>query len=230
MLAGLFGRATAGERDFLIRLIAGELHQGALEGVMTEAVARAAGVPADEVRRAHLLGGSLPAVATTALAAASPAQAASAAAAATNAAAASAASAALRSFGLQVGRPLRPMLASSASSVAAAFERVSPAAVEWKIDGIRIQVHRDDSGVAVFTRTLDNITARVPEIVEAALALDVRAAVLDGEAVALRPDGRPRPFQVTASRTGPRPMSPGSARTCRSPPSSSTSSTWTGPT
>jgi DNA ligase-1 len=94
------------------------------------------------------------------------------------------------------------MLASSASSVAAAFARVSPAAVEWKIDGIRIQVHRDDSGVAVFTRTLDDITARVPEIAEAALALDARAAVLDGEAVALRPDGRPRPFQVTAGRTG----------------------------
>jgi len=94
------------------------------------------------------------------------------------------------------------MLASSASSVAAAFARVSPAAVEWKIDGIRIQVHRDESGVAIFTRTLDNITARVPEIVEEALALDVRAAVLDGEAVALYPDGRPRPFQVTASRAG----------------------------
>ena len=187
LLAGLFERATASERDFLVRLIAGELHQGALEGVMIEAVARAAGVPAGEVRRAHLLGGSLPAVAAAALpAAASP----------------GAASAALRSFGLQVGRPLRPMLASSASSVAAAFARVCPAAVEWKIDGIRIQVHRDGPGVAVFTRTLDDITARVPEIAEAALALDARAAVLDGEAVALRPDGRPRPFQVTAGRTG----------------------------
>jgi DNA ligase-1 len=187
LLAGLFSRATAAERDFLTRLIAGELHQGALEGVMVEAVARAAGVPAGEVRRAHLLGGSLPAVAAAALsAAASP----------------DAASAALRSFGLQVGRPLRPMLASSASSVAAAFARVSPAAVEWKIDGIRIQVHRDGPAVAVFTRTLDDITARVPEIAGAALALDARAAVLDGEAVALRPDGRPRPFQVTAGRTG----------------------------
>ena len=199
MLADLFAPATAAERDFLIRLISGELHQGALEGVMIEAVARAAAVPAGEVRRAHLLGGSLPAVATAALAAAGPAAGPAAAGPTPDA---SAASAALRSFGLQVGRPLRPMLASSASSVAAAFARVSPAAVEWKIDGIRIQVHRDGSGVAVFTRTLDNITTRVPEIVEAALALDVRAAVLDGEAVALRPDGRPRPFQVTASRTG----------------------------
>jgi DNA ligase 1 len=218
MLAELFGRATDAERDFLIRLIAGELHQGALEGVMIEAVARAAGVPASEVRRAHLLGGSLQAVAEAALtpaklAARATAPAHPAAPAAVSPAAATtdpatpdpaggAASAALRSFGLQVGRPLRPMLASSASSVAAAFARVSPAAVEWKIDGIRIQVHRDESGVAIFTRTLDNITARVPEIVEEALALDVRAAVLDGEAVALYPDGRPRPFQVTASRAG----------------------------
>jgi ATP-dependent DNA ligase I len=220
LLAGLFGRATANERDFLIRLIAGELHQGALEGVMVEAVARAAGVPSDEVRRAHLLGGSLAAVATAALAApatpapvpatsapaSAPAEPGSAAPTApgpeaVTPAAASVASAALRSFGLQVGRPLRLMLASSASSVAAAFTRISPAAVEWKIDGIRIQVHRDGSGVAVFTRTLDDITTRVPEIVEAALALDVRGAVLDGEAVALRPDGRPRPFQVTAGRT-----------------------------
>ena len=205
LLAGLFGRATAGERDFLVRLIAGELHQGALEGVMTEAVARAAGVPASEVRRAHLLGGSLQAVAAAALGAPAPAPVPAspgAAPATIPAPAISAASAALRSFGLQVGRPLRPMLASSASSIAAAFARVSPAAVEWKIDGIRIQVHRDDAGVAVFTRTLDNITARVPEIAEAALALDVRQAVLDGEAVALRPGGRPRPFQVTAGRTG----------------------------
>jgi len=228
LLAELFGRATAAERDFLTRLIAGELHQGALEGVMIEAVARAAGVPASEVRRAHLLGGSLQAVATAALTAAkraasaaapddpatsgpaapdhaTTAQASSGRASsgrATAAQAANAASAALGSFGLQVGRPLRLMLASSASSVAAAFARVSPAAVEWKIDGIRIQVHRDASGVAVFTRTLDNITARVPEIVEAALTLDVRQAVLDGEAVALYPDGRPRPFQVTASRAG----------------------------
>ena len=218
LLATLFGRATSGEREFLTRLLTGELHQGALEGVMVEAVARAAGVTAAEVRRAHLLGGSLPAVASAALTAAAHAAHAHAAAAHAAAAhgpadhapadhgpadtAAAAASAALRSFGLEVGRPLRPMLASSASTVAAAFERASPAAVEWKIDGIRIQVHRDGSDVAVFTRTLDDITARVPEIVEAVLALGARAVVLDGEAIALRPDGRPRAFQVTAGRAG----------------------------
>ena len=113
-----------------------------------------------------------------------------------------AALAALRTFGLRVGRPLRPMLASSAATVTAALSRLGPAALEWKIDGIRIQAHRDGTSVAIFTRTLDDITARVPEIVEAVLALDVRTVVLDGEAVALTPDGRARPFQVTASRTG----------------------------
>ena len=213
LLAVLFGRASQTEREFLIRLLAGELHQGALEGVMVEAVARAAGVPAAEVRRAHLLAGSLPLVAQAALTAAWPAS--PAAAPATEATTApdgavapqpepdsGAALATLRSFGLKVGRPLRPMLASSAATVADAFARLSPAVAEWKIDGIRIQVHRAGTDVAVFTRTLDDITIRVPEITEAVLALDVQAAVFDGEAVALAPDGRPRPFQVTASRTG----------------------------
>jgi len=201
LLAGLFGRASQTEREFLVRLLAGELHQGALEGVMTEAVARAAGVPAAEVRRAHLLAGSLPLVAQAALAAAQVPAAAGAPATEPEPGS-GAALAALRAFGLKVGRPLRPMLASSAATVADAFARLSPAVVEWKIDGIRIQVHRTGAEVAVFTRTLDDITIRVPEITEAVLALDVRAAVFDGEAVALAPDGRPRPFQVTASRTG----------------------------
>ena len=213
LLAGLFGRASQTEREFLVRLLAGELHQGALEGVMTEAVARAAGVPAAEVRRAHLLAGSLPLVAQAALTAAwatAPAAApVTEATPVTEAVPATepepdsgAALAALRAFGLKVGRPLRPMLASSAATVADAFARLSPAVVEWKIDGIRIQVHRTGTDVAVFTRTLDDITVRVPEITEAVLALDVQTAVFDGEAVALAPDGRPRPFQVTASRTG----------------------------
>jgi DNA ligase-1 len=185
---------------------------------MTEAVARAAGVPAAEVRRAHLLAGSLPLVAQAALTAAWPpapdgspgpdgspdavAEPAPAGTVATEPEPDSAAALAmLRAVGLQVGRPLRPMLASSAATVADAFTRLSPAVVEWKIDGIRIQVHRAGTDVTVFTRTLDDITIRVPEITEAVLALDVQAAVFDGEAVALAPDGRPRPFQVTASRT-----------------------------
>jgi len=206
LLTGLFGRANASEREFLVRLLAGELHQGALEGVMIEAVARAAGVPAAEVRRAHLLAGWLPRIAQAALTASggTAGQAERDAAAEPGATAEPGAIAALRAFGLEVGRPLRPMLASSASTVAAALDRVCPAILEWKIDGIRVQVHRDGSEVAVFTRTLEDITARLPEITEAVLALSARALVLDGEVVALDAAGRPRPFQVTASRAGSR--------------------------
>ncbi len=208
LLETLFARATPAEQSFLTRLLAGELHQGALEGVMTEAVARAAGVDAAEVRRALMLGGSLPAVAEAALSAASAARGdqagtgPTAAQESADSAASAAALAALRSFRLQVGRPLRPMLAASAPTVAAAFDRVSPAAAEWKIDGIRIQVHRQGAVVRVFTRTLDDITARLPEITRAVLASPAEALVLDGEAIALDPEGRARPFQVTASRAG----------------------------
>ncbi|HEX6934202.1 MAG TPA: ATP-dependent DNA ligase [Streptosporangiaceae bacterium] len=187
LLASLVGRATESERQFLVRLIAGDLRQGALEGVMTDAVARAAGVPAAEVRRAHQLRGSLAEVARAALGAAADGG-------------PDDVVAALRAFTLRVGQPVRPMLAASAPSLEAAFERISPAALEWKIDGIRIQIHRDSSRVRVFTRTLDDITDRVPEIVAMALDLRVGSAVIDGEAVALRRDGRPHPFQVTAAR------------------------------
>jgi DNA ligase-1 len=187
LLGRLLDRATAPEREFLLRLIGGELGQGALAGVMTEAVAAAAGVPAADVRRAHQVSGSLMLVAAVALGgpADDPA----------------AARAALGAVRLQVGRPAAPMLAASAPTVAAALERISPAAVEWKVDGIRIQVHRAGNEVHVFTRTLDDITARVPEIVAAARSLDAGSAVLDGEAAVLGPDGRPRPFQVTSART-----------------------------
>jgi ATP-dependent DNA ligase I len=181
LLGGLFGRATPAERDFLVRLLAGDLRQGALEGVMTDAIARAAEVPAPQVRRAHQLSGSLAATAQAALSG-------------------TGALAALQGFGLEVGTPIRPMLAASAPTIEAALERVSPAAVEWKIDGIRIQAHKIGDDVRVFTRTLDDITARVPEIAEAVGALDAGVLVLDGEAVALFPDGRPQPFQITSAR------------------------------
>jgi DNA ligase-1 len=187
LLAGLLSRATRSERDFLVRLLAGDLRQGALEGVMTDAVASAAGLPADLVRRAHQLGGSLAEVAQAALGVADRSDPQHAAAA-------------LSSFTLRVGRPIRPMLASSAASITAALGKISPAALEWKIDGIRIQVHRNGSEVAVFTRTLDDITARVPEVTRAVRSLEVTSVVLDGEAVALLPEGRPRPFQVTSAR------------------------------
>ncbi len=150
---------------------------------MVEAIAKAAGVAGAEVRRAVMLRGALGPVAEVALASGVPG---------------------LRQFHLEVGRPLQPMLASTAPSIEAALERAGEAAVEWKLDGHRIQVHRAGTEVAVFTRTLDDITARVPEVVAAALTLPVGAAVLDGEVIALRPDGRPHPFQVTASRVGSR--------------------------
>ncbi len=185
LLAGLFGRATEAERQFLTRLLAGDLRQGALDGVMTDAIARASETLGADVRRAHQLSGSLAAAASAALGAGGDAH---------------TATEALRSVSLQVGRPIRPMLAASAPAVAAALGRISPAAVEWKVDGIRVQVHRQGSAVRVFSRTLDDITHRVPEIAQAAMSLDVSAAVLDGEAVALRPDGRPHPFQVTSAR------------------------------
>ncbi|GAA0686695.1 ATP-dependent DNA ligase [Kitasatospora atroaurantiaca] len=183
LLEELFGRATAEEQDFLRAVLVGELRQGALDAVMADAVAKAAGVPATAVRRALMFRGSARAVAAAALEGGAPA---------------------LHAFGLEVGRPVRPMLAASAPDVATALERVAPAALEWKLDGIRVQVHRDGDEVSVFTRSLDDITARVPEVVEAARSLSARSAVLDGEAIALGPDDRPRPFQVTAARTASR--------------------------
>jgi ATP-dependent DNA ligase I len=185
LLAQLLSRATASEREFLVRLLAGDLRQGALDGAMADAIARAAGASGADVRRAYQLSGSLPAAAAAALGAESGPD---------------AATAALRAVSLQVGRPIRPMLAAAAPTVAAALARITPAAVEWKVDGIRVQVHRTAAGVRVFSRTLDEITHRVPEIAEAAMSLAVTDAVLDGEAVALRPDGRPHPFQVTSAR------------------------------
>jgi ATP-dependent DNA ligase I len=187
LLAQLLSQATEPERQFLVRLLAGDLRQGALAGVMTEAIAAAASVPAAAVRRANQVGGSLARAALAALSwpADDPAQ----------------AELALRAVTPEVGTPLRPMLAATAPTLAAALERISPAAVEWKIDGIRIQVHKSADVVRVFTRTLDDITERVPELVTIAQSLTAASAVLDGEAVALEPDGRPRPFQVTSART-----------------------------
>jgi ATP-dependent DNA ligase I len=180
-LAALFARADEAEQRFLRALLSGDLRQGALAGLMADAVAKAAGLPRADVRRAHMLRGDLKAVAAVALADGA---------------------AGLAAIGLVVGRPVQPMLAKPAADVADALERVRPAAVEWKLDGARIQVHRDGDDVGVFTRSLDDITARVPEVVTAALALPARTLVLDGEVIALRPDGRPHPFQVTAGRVG----------------------------
>jgi DNA ligase-1 len=181
-LAALFGAATADEQVFLRRLLGGDLRQGALTGVMTEAVARAADLPSADVRRAAMLGGDLPTVAAAAL---------------------SGGASALQAFALRVGRPISPMLAQTATSVDDALARLGGRALfEAKLDGARVQIHRNDEDVSIFTRTLDDVTVRLPEIVAAVRALPVARLVADGEAIALRPDGRPHPFQVTASRFG----------------------------
>jgi DNA ligase-1 len=182
-LDDLFRRATEEEQRFLRGLLMGEIRQGALEGVMVEAVSRAADVPRAEVRRAAMLAGDLGAVAAAAIAGGSPA---------------------LARFGLSVLQPLQPMLAQSAETVQAAFERIRPAAVEWKLDGARIQVHRLADEVRVFTRNLADVTDRAPEIVKAIGDVPLEAAVFDAEAIALRPDGRPHPFGLTMSRFGSR--------------------------
>jgi len=183
LLNELFARATRPEQAFLVRLIVGELRQGALEGVMHEALARAVDVPVSEVRRAVMLRGDLHAVAESAL---------------------RDGASGLKQFALRVGQPVQPMLAQSASSIGEAMERISSAAIDWKLDGARVQIHVLGEDVRIFTRSLDDITPRVPELVEMAHALGATSIILDGEALALRDEGRPHPFQVTASRFGSR--------------------------
>jgi DNA ligase-1 len=182
-LHALFSRATQDEQRFLRGLLTGEIRQGALEGIMVEAVARAADLPASSIRRAAMLGGDLGAVAAAAL---------------------GERHVGLDRFRLQVLSPVQPMLAQTADGIDEALARISPASVESKLDGARLQVHRLSDEVRAFTRTLADVTDRVPEIVSAIAWLDVDALILDGEAIALREDGRPQPFQVSMSRFGSR--------------------------
>ena len=186
----LFAAATEPEQRLLRGLVTGEVRQGALDALLLDAVAEAAGVPAEAVRRAAMLAGATEPVAEAALAAGTPAE----------------ALVALGAFRLTVGRPVRPMLAAAAPDVAAAMAGFGDreVVVDAKLDGIRIQVHRDGDDVRVFTRSLDDVTARVPEIVAVVRALPVRSVVLDGEALALGDDGRPRPFQETSARSASR--------------------------
>jgi DNA ligase-1 len=178
----LFAAATEAEQTFLRRLLGGELRQGALVGVMADAVAKAADVAAPVVRRAAMLGGDLPAVASAAL---------------------TGGEAALDQFTLRVGRPVGPMLAQTSTGVAEALERLGGTAVfEAKLDGARVQIHRAGDAVSLYTRSLDDVTERLPEVVDATLALPVTDLIADAEAIALRPDARPHRFQVTASRFG----------------------------
>jgi DNA ligase-1 len=179
LLGGLFGRATRDEQDFLRRSLTGEIRQGALAGILTEAVARAFSIPPVVVRRASMLQADLGEVARIA---------------------ATKGEEGLLTIGLRVLSPIQPMLASPGATVGESIK--GPTSVEWKLDGARIQVHRLGENVVVYTRNLNDITARMPEVVAAAMDLAVEAAVLDGEAMALRADGTPQPFQETMSRFG----------------------------
>jgi len=180
LVSALFGAATEDERRMLIGVLGGELRQGAQAGLLVEAIARAADLELSTVRRALLLAGDLKSVAVAAL---------------------TGGAAALADYSLTVGRPLAPMLAQSAATVAEALEDTGiPAAADVKIDGVRIQVHRDGDDIAVFSRSLDDLTGRMPGVVATVRALPLRSAVLDGEAVGLNDAGRAIPFQETASK------------------------------
>jgi hypothetical protein len=181
-LSTLMSRATSVEQQFLRDLMTGNLRQGALDGVVLAAISAAYAVPAATVRRAAMLAGTAAEVATLAM---------------------TGGSRALEDVSLVVGRPVRPMLAASAKTTGEAAESIgeSELIVDGKLDGIRVQVHRRGGEVTVYTRSLDEITDRVPEVVEAVAALPGGDLVVDGEAIVLRADGRPEPFQVTGART-----------------------------
>ncbi|MCM2514504.1 ATP-dependent DNA ligase [Streptomyces griseoincarnatus] len=183
LVGELLGASTEAEQRFLRGLLTGEVRQGALDAVAVEGLAQATGAASADVRRAVMLAGSLQPVAGALLADGPQA---------------------LERFRLTVGRPVQPMLAHSASSVAEAVGKLGVCAVEEKLDGIRVQVHRDGDTVRVHTRTLDDITDRLPEVTEAARGLDGRRFILDGEVISFDGTGRPRSFQETAGRVGSR--------------------------
>ncbi len=181
LLAELFARATAPEQDFLARLLLGELRQGALEGIMLDAIAKAAKLPAASVRSAAMRAGGLPAVAEAAL---------------------TEGEAGLARFALRVFQPVQPMLAQPAEDVANAIERLGTAAFEWKLDGARVQAHKSGGEIRVYTRSLNEVTSTVPEIVAALQECPARELIADGETIALKPEGTPYPFQETMRRFG----------------------------
>jgi DNA ligase-1 len=179
LLHALMARATAPEQQFLNALLMGEIRQGALEGIMVEALAKASGIDSATVRRAMMMAGDIARVARTALAEGA---------------------AGLARFNIQLFRPVQPMLAQTSEDIGEALHELGEASLEYKVDGARIQVHRSGDDVQIFSRALNNVTAAVPEIVETVRALPARELILDGEVISLTPEGRPQPFQVTARR------------------------------
>jgi DNA ligase-1 len=180
-LGALFAKATEAERELLVPLLLGEVRQGALEGIMVDAVAKAAGIPADPIRRARMLAGSLAEVAAVALAEGE---------------------AGLARFSLTLFRPVHPMLAQPAADLSEALAQLGEAAIERKLDGARVQVHKSGELVRVYSRGLNEVTGSVPEVVELVSALPARELILDGEVIALDSAGKPRPFQTTMRRFG----------------------------
>jgi DNA ligase-1 len=180
-LRALLERADPEGRRFLAELLMGELRQGALEGLLMDAIAKASGLPSSDIRQAAMFSGNVGEVARVAL---------------------TEGAAGLTRFALRLLSPVAPMLANAAEDVEDALERLGEAAFEYKVDGARIQVHKAGDEVRVFTRQLQDVTGRVPEVVAWARALPVRELVVEGEAIALRPDGRPHPFQITMRRLG----------------------------
>jgi DNA ligase 1 len=187
-LAALFGRATEEEQEFLVRLITGELRQGALQGLLAEALARASGLGRAEVRRALMNAGDLGPVAKAALLGGLEA---------------------LTAFTMRLFHPVLPMLAQPADDLVSALERAGEVGLEWKLDGARVQVHKGGRDVRIFTRRLNDVTPALPEIVAAVRELPARELVLDGEVLALGPEGAPQPFQITMRRFGRKENAPG---------------------
>lgn len=183
LLATLFAQAISGEQDLLARLLLGELRQGALEGVMLDAVAKASDLPSARLRSAAMRAGGLAMVAHAAL---------------------TQGESGLARFALTVFQPVQPMLAQVAADVPDALERLHTAAFEWKLDGVRVQAHKSGEGIRVYTRNLNDVTTAVPEIAAALRVSPARELIIDGEAIALGPDGMPYPFQETMSRFGSR--------------------------
>ncbi len=181
VLRSLFARATEAEQRFLTGVLLGELRQGALEGIMLEAVAKATGIKAERVRRAAMMAGDIGRVAHAAL---------------------EHGEAGLEQYEVQLFRPVQPMLAQTAEDIEDAMEELGEAALEFKLDGARVQAHRSGDDVIVFSRSLKDVTTAVPEVVEAVRALPAKDLILDGEVISLTPEGRPQPFQVTMRRFG----------------------------
>lgn len=181
LLNGLLARGTADEQHFLVRLLMGELRQGALEGIMLDGLAKATGIPLDRIRRAAMMAGSATIIAPAVLANGERG---------------------LSQFDVQLFRPVQPMLAQTAEDVSGALQELGEAALEYKFDGARVQVHKAGDHVAVYSRRMNDVTAAVPEIVNAVRAMPARELILDGEVLSLDAEGRPQPFQVSMRRFG----------------------------